>query len=255
MRGVARPVVPVILGMLATMLAAPVEATPAPTSMRVVPGRPAVVEARVLGHSLKGRAIVAYRVGDPTSPRKGVVMSTMHGDEPRTRRIVTSIRDGRPVHGIDLWLIPVVNPDGLARHSRKNARGVDLNRNYPYRWRDLDGSYESGSAAGSEPETQALMAFFDEIRPSRIVSFHQPLHGVDVSTPASRPFAKRLARALRLPGKRLTCGGVCYGTFTQWYIARHPGVAVTVEYAAHPGRHRMTATAPRQLLRALGATR
>ena len=98
------------------------------------------------------------------------------------------------------------------------------------------------------------MAFFDEVRPRRVVSFHQPLHGVDVSTARSRPFAKRLAGYLNLPRKRLTCGGVCHGTFTA--VVHRPArraVAVTVEYAAHPSRHRMNVTAPRQLLRVLGA--
>jgi protein MpaA len=156
---------------------------------------------------------------------------------------------------VDLWLIPVVNPDGLARHTRKNARGVDLNRNYPYRWADLDGRYESGRRAGSEPETQALMTFFREIDPRRVVSIHQPLHGVDVSTRQSRHFAGRLANYLDLPRKNLTCGGVCHGTFTQWYMAHSSGVAVTIEYGGRPSRHRMTVTAPRQLLRVLGASR
>ena len=255
MRGAARLLLPAVLGGLVALPAAPAPASPAPISAHVVPGRPAVVEARIIGRSLKGRAIVAYRLGDPASRNKAVVMSTMHGNERDTRRILSSLRDGRRVRGIDLWVIPVVNPDGLARNTRKNARGVDLNRNFPYHWRDLDGNYESGSAAGSEPETRALMAFFDKIRPRRVVSFHQPLHGVDVSTPGSRTFAERLARYLHLPPKRLTCGGICYGTFTQWYISRHPGVAVTVEYAAHPSRHRLSVTTPRQLLRALGASR
>ena len=92
-------------------------ATPAPVTAQsasyAVPGRPAVVEAKVIGRSVTGRAIVAYRVGDPESTNKVVAMSTMHGNESRTRRILASIRDGRPVNGIDLWLIPVVNPDGL----------------------------------------------------------------------------------------------------------------------------------------------
>ena len=248
---------PLLTGALALVgagLAAPSPVTAASASY-AVPGRPAVVEARVIGHSVRGRAIVAYRVGDPRSSNKAVAMSTMHGNEPYTRRILASIRDGRPVTGVDLWLVPVVNPDGLARHTRKNAHGVDLNRNYPHHWRDLDGSYESGPRPGSEPETQALMAFFDEVRPRRVVSFHQPLHGVDVSTARSRPFASRLARYLDLPRKRLTCGGVCYGTFTGWYMARHGGRAVTVEYATHPSRHRMAVTAPRRLLRVLGASR
>jgi protein MpaA len=217
--------------------------------------RPTVVESRIIGHSVKGRAIRAYRVGDPTSSNRVVVMSTMHGDERATRRILADLRDGRPVHGIDLWLIPVVNPDGLARNTRKNAHGVDLNRNYPYHWANLDGRYESGRAAGSEPETRALMAFFDRVRPRRIVSFHQPLNGVDVSSPKSRPFARRLADGLDLPRRSLTCGGVCHGTFTQWYMARYDGVAVTAEYGPHPSRHRMTVTAPRQLLRVLGGSR
>ena len=242
------------VGLFAGSLVTPTPVTARPASY-AVPGRPAVVEAKVIGRSVAGRAIVAYRVGEPESPNKVVAMSTMHGNESSTRRILASIRDGRPVRGIDLWLIPVVNPDGLARHTRKNARGVDLNRNYPYHWRNLDGNYESGAAAGSEPETQAMMAFFDEVKPRRIVSFHQPLHGVDVSTARSRRFAKRLATYLNLPRKRLTCGGVCHGTFTAWYMARHGGQAVTVEYATHPSRHRMNVTAPRQLLRVLGARR
>lgn len=242
-----------LLGLLgAGRPAAGATGTPA---VRSAPARPAVVETRVIGHSVQGRPIRAYRVGDPTSGNRVVVMATLHGDEPRTRLLLAALRDGRPVRGIDLWLVPVANPDGLARGTRRNAHGVDLNRNYPYRWADLDGHYESGPRAASEPETRALMAFFDEVRPRRVVSFHQPLDGVDVSSHESRPFARRLARFLHLPRKPLTCGGVCHGTFTQWYMARHAGVAVTAEYGRHPGRHRMAVTAPRQLLRVLGASR
>ncbi len=204
---------------------------------------------------MKGRTIKAYRVGDPKSHNKVLVMSTMHGNERATRFIVRSIRDGMPVHGIDLWLIPALNPDGLWRNTRKNAHGVDLNRNFPYHWVKLNGSHESGSKAASEPETRALMRFAGQIKPKRIVSFHQPLHGVDVSTPESRHFAKRLAAGLHLPQSNLTCGGVCHGTFTQWYMHHYSGVAVTVEYGAHPTNHRMNVTAPGELLRVLGATR
>jgi len=250
--GAAALAVTVLGGLL---VAHPPLATAGTSPSAAAAGRPAVVETRVIGHSVTGRPIVAYRVGNPASSNRVVAMSTLHGDEPATRRILTSIRDGRRVRGIDLWLVPVANPDGLARHTRKNAHGVDLNRNYPYRWADLDGRYESGPRPGSEPETQALMDFFAQVRPRRVVSFHQPLHGVDVSTRESRRFARRLAGALNLPRKSLTCGGTCHGTFTQWYMSRFAGVAVTVEYGSRPSRHRMTVTAPRQLLRVLGASR
>ena len=70
---------------------------------------------------------------------------------------------------------------------------MDLNRNFPYRWADLDGSYESGREPASEPETRALMRFFKQVRPRYVVSFHQPLNGVDVSVRSVRRFADRLA--------------------------------------------------------------
>jgi murein peptide amidase A len=214
---------------------------------------PAVVEHRVIGRSVQGRPLHAWRLGEP-GKRRIVLLSTMHGNEPHTRQILTSLRDGRPVRGIDLWVVPVVNPDGLARHARRNAHGVDLNRNFPHDWVDLDGNYESGPRPGSEPETRALMAFLREVRPRRVLSFHQPLNGVDTDTKDSR-FARRLARALRLPTTTLNCGGLCHGTMTSWYNARFAGAALTVEYGAHPPRHRMVVEAPRQLLHVLGARR
>ncbi|MGL5827108.1 MAG: M14 family zinc carboxypeptidase, partial [Nocardioides sp.] len=215
--------------------------------------RPAVVERRILGYSTEGRPIKAWRLGEP-GKRTYLVMSTMHGDERRTRQIAAALRNGKPISGIDLWVIPVYNPDGYANNTRKNGRGVDLNRNFPYRWADLDGNYESGPSPSSEPETRAMMDFLTEIKPRRIVSFHQPLKGVDVDTKRPR-FARRLARALKLPRTSLTCGGVCHGTMTSWYNARFKGAALTVEYGVSPSRHRMRVRAPRAVLRVLGGRR
>jgi protein MpaA len=233
----------------ALCLAAPTTATAAPASDE----RPAVVEVRTIGHSVKGRPIRAWRLGEP-GKRRMVLVSTMHGNEPHTRGILEALRDGRVVRGVDLWVIPTYNPDGLARHTRRNARGVDLNRNFPYRWADLDGSYESGRRPGSEPETRAVMAFLKEIDPRRVISFHQPLLGVDTDTKDPR-FARRLARALRLPQTSLDCGGLCHGTMTMWFNHRFAGSALTVEYGSRPSRHRMVVEAPRQVLRVLGAHR
>jgi protein MpaA len=232
------------------VLAAGLLATP--TAGAADTDRGAVLETRMLGTSVKGRPIYAYRVGDPDAKVTAVAMSTMHGNEPHTRQILAAIRDGRKVRALDLWLIPTMNPDGLARGSRKNAHGVDLNRNVPFAWADLDGSYESGPGPASEPETRAVMRFFKQVRPRYVVSFHQPLYGVDTSTRSTRRFAIRLARGLDLPRKSLVCGGVCHGTFTMWFNHRFAGKAVTVEYGAHPGRHRMRVRAPRQLVRVLG---
>ncbi|WP_188111338.1 M14 family zinc carboxypeptidase [Nocardioides antri] len=241
------------------LLAAPTApATPATpgvvTARGAVEDGPAVIGKRVIGRSVRGRPIVAWHLGETGKP-KVLLISTMHGDEPHTRQILTSLRDGRPIHGINLWVLPTYNPDGLVRGTRKNARGVDLNRNFPYNWTDLDGPYESGPRPSSEPETRAVMRFLRSIRPKWILSFHQPLYGVDTAT-KNRAFSRRVARALNLPRKSFTCGGVCHGTMTGWYNYRlRGGTALTVEYGARPSRRRMQVTAPRQVLSIWDASR
>ncbi|RYC13323.1 M14 family zinc carboxypeptidase [Nocardioides zhouii] len=242
-----------VAGLVVGLLAQPVVAHASHAATADPGDRPAVVEVRMIGTSVRGRPIRAWRLGEP-GKRPIVLVSTMHGNEPHTRRILESLRDGPAISGVDLWVIPTYNPDGLARGSRRNARGVDLNRNFPYRWADLDGSYESGPRPASEPETRAVMAFLKEIDPRRVISFHQPLHGVDTDT-KDAGFARRLARALRLPRTSLDCGGLCHGTMTMWFNHRFAGSALTVEYGARPARRRMSVQAPRQLLDVLRARR
>jgi protein MpaA len=193
-----------------------------------------VVEKRQIGTSVKGRPIMAIRVGDPEAKVKAVVLGAMHGDERAGMVVVRAIREARKIEGVDLWLVPTINPDGVARNRRQNAHGVDLNRNWGHRWAPLTGKYYSGPGPFSEPETRAFRDFIHEIDPRFIVSFHQPLHGVGRS--GERPaFLRRLARGLDLPRKSFQCSGVCHGTMTQWFNFRHEGTAVTVEFGAHPG--------------------
>jgi murein peptide amidase A len=213
--------------------------------------RPAVIGRRVIGHSVQGRPIVAWHLGEP-GRRKVVLIAVMHGDESAPRRVLTDLRDGPPVHDLNLWVVPVYNPDGLAAGTRKNAHHVDLNRNYPYRWIPQDGGYESGPRPASEPETRAMMGFLARVHPSYVLSFHQPLHAVDVT---DRPrFSRRVARALDLPMTRLDCGGTCHGTMTMWFNHRFHGFALTVEYGASPSRASLRA-APDRLLELFGAWR
>jgi len=55
------------------------------------------------------------------------------------------------VNNREIWLIPMMNPDGLMAGTRSNAAGVDLNRDYGYmrEFGDLSGAY-------SQPETKAI---------------------------------------------------------------------------------------------------
>lgn len=207
--------------------------------------------AKVIGKSVRGRPIRAWHIGNRKVKRKVVVLAAMHGDELAPRRVLHSLRKRRHIRRVNMWVVPTVNPDGARRHRRKNARGVDLNRNYPVRWKNLDGHYESGSRPRSERETRVLMRFLRRVNPRYVVSFHQPLHGVDVSASKSRKLARRLARQMRLPRKSFTCNGGCHGTMTQWFNKRRPGIAVTVELGRSPSKRYLRRVAPRGLLRAV----
>jgi hypothetical protein len=241
-----------LLGLVVAVTLLPPAAVSAPTApVTRRADAPATIEQRVIGRSVQGRPIRAYRVGERDAAPRVVLIATMHGDERATRQILLALRDGRKVLGADVWLIPDYNPDGLARGTRKNARGVDLNRNFPFRWADLDGSYESGPRPASEPETRAVMRFLRAVKPARIISFHQPLYGVDTDT-KNRAFARRVANALNLPRKTFDCGGVCHGTMTGWYNRNFAGAALTVEYSARPSRAYLRTTVPRQLMRLFG---
>lgn len=211
----------------------------------------AVLEKVVVGHSVQGRRITAYHLGQPGT-KKVVLISVMHGNEPAPRRILEDLVHGARVHGIDLWVVPTYNPDGYAHDTRHNAHGVDLNRNYPYRWIRQTGNYDSGPRPRSEPETRAMMAFLKKVKPAYVLSFHQPLHAVDVT---ERPaFSRKVAHALGLPTSHLRCGSSCHGTMTMWFNHRFKGFALTVEYGAHPTRARLRA-APRKILGLFGAWR
>lgn len=74
----------------------------------------------------------------------------------------------------DIYIIPCVNGYGLEHYTRKNANSIDLNRNFPVEnWtQTANGSYWSGEVAGSEFETQAIMAIFDKLKPEFAVDHH-----------------------------------------------------------------------------------
>jgi protein MpaA len=209
-----------------------------------------IVERRQIGTSVQGRPIVAIRVGDPDAKVKAVVLGAIHGNEKAGVWVSRAIRDARAIKGVDLWIVPTINPDGIAHNRRQNAHGVDLNRNWGRRWAPLTGQYYSGPRPWSEPETRAFRDFIHEIDPKFIVSFHQPLHGVGRS--GERPaFLRRLARGLDLPRKSFNCTGVCHGTMTEWFNFRHEGTAVTVEFGTHPGRRYLGTRAMRGTVHAV----
>jgi protein MpaA len=221
----------------------------------LVPGKPAVIGRRVIGKSVNGHPIRAWELGDRDAPVTAIVFGRQHGNEPAGQVVLNTLRDGNPIQGIDLWVVPRLNPDGALRNTRQNAHGVDLNRNFPRRWKRVTGYYYSGRHPASEPETRAAMRFMNNIDPDYVVSIHTPLYGLDITHAKDRAFARRLSKELNLPNKQLRCNGACHGTLSQWFNHAHRGACVTIEFGSSPSERYLTVRAPRGLVRALGGTR
>ena len=215
---------------------------------------PTVIQTKVIGYSVLHRPITAYRLGDPTSRTKTVLLGQMHGDEHAGIDVAQAVIHGQPIRGIDLWVVPSMNPDGNAVHTRGNAHGVDLNRNWPDYWAHLTGQYYSGPAPLSEPESRAMYSFLLSVRPGLMVSVHQPLNGVDTTDGGTRnpAFAARLARGIGLPLKAFMCWSVCLGSMTGWITNHQSGAAVTVEFPASPSSSWLTSKTPPAIIWAFG---
>ena len=160
---------------------------------------------QVLGYSVERRPIVAWLVAPRDARRTVLVVGSIAGDEPGGIAVVKLLAGQAAVARVRLWLVPDLNPDGAARGTRGNARGVDLNRNFPFRWQGQGAPrsrYYSGPRPSSEPESRALEAFIRRTRPGLAIWLHQPYGLVDDSQ-GPRWAEVQLARALGLPLARL----------------------------------------------------
>jgi protein MpaA len=155
----------------------------------------------LLGRSVDGRPIDAVEVGDTDSARKELVVGCIHGNEPAGIAIARRLEHSAP-QGVDLWIVPDLNPDGRAAGTRGNAHGVDLNRNFPWRWQRLGGVFYSGARPLSEPEARIAYRLIRQLRPQISIWFHQHRDAVDESG-GNAAIERRFAALVRLPLARL----------------------------------------------------
>ncbi len=170
---------------------------------------PGLAKVYTLGTSLEGRNIYALKISDYVSLDEDepevLFLGCHHAREwisvevpyllakyllensaadPAVRRLVNES---------EIWIVPLVNPDGLEytihyyRYWRKNRRlnsdgtyGIDINRNYGYAW-GIDNSGSSplpgseiyrGPAPFSEPETRAIRDLFLQKSFRAMISYH-----------------------------------------------------------------------------------
>lgn len=166
---------------------------------------PTLLKLESAGKSTEGRDIFAVKISENVethNPAKPVVFfnAMHHAREVMTTEIALDIIDSLTkgystndkiknwlAHN-EIWIVPMVNPDGnnkvwtannMWRKNTLGGYGVDINRNYPYKWAACDGSSGSkfaddyhGPSAGSEPETKAMMGLVAKIKPVVSISYH-----------------------------------------------------------------------------------
>jgi len=170
---------------------------------------PAIAKVFVLGQSLEGRTIYALKISDNVEREEAqaqvLVLGCHHAREWISVEVpflwgkylaenyATNPEVKRLVDRSEVWIVPLVNPDGLEytihtyRYWRKNRRdngggqfGVDLNRNYEFKWgldsvgssADPASAVYRGAAPFSEPETRAVRDLFLKKDFRALVSYH-----------------------------------------------------------------------------------
>ncbi len=193
---------------------------------------PARQRTEVLGHSVQGRPLSALVLGADGSSRTALVVGCIHGSETAGIDIVRRLERLAPAADTQLWLVRSVNPDGALRHTRQNARGVDLNRNFPTGWHPdgvRGGTYYPGTGPLSEPESQAVATLLRRVRPDLTFWYHQHLDLVDLSG-GDPGVSRRYARRTSLPAVQLQRYG---GSVATWQNTVFPAAtSVVVELPA-----------------------
>ena len=181
------------------------------------------------GRSVEGRAIEVLEFGEASETV--LFLATIHGDEPAGTPLLRAFADEltrQPelTRNRRAVLVPLLNPDGFAADRRSNARGVDLNRNFP------SANHRRGRSGGgdplSEPESRLVAELLATYDPLAILSFHQAARCIDYDGPAAA-LAARLAACSELPVDRLGARAGSLGS----YAGEDQGRAtVTVELPA-----------------------
>jgi Zinc carboxypeptidase len=116
----------------------------------------------LIGFSEEGRPLPIFYIGETAAPLRILIMAGQHGDEPLAMEAVANFATVKALSSTTyadcyVAVLSCLNPDGLAAQTRKNARGIDLNRDH-----------QLLAAA----ETQALHRFVRAWRPHLIVDVH-----------------------------------------------------------------------------------
>lgn len=164
----------------------------------------------VYGESVNGVPLESWWPAATVTPTR-VVFASIHGEESDTLQLAHTLLRTIRAEDACAVVVPVANPDGVLAGTRQNARGVDLNRNFPCStWREgtsptfwpttMTRTNEfrtqwshTGASPGSEPEVAHLTALIERVSPSLVIDIHQPLECIIAISDEAEAIAHHLA--------------------------------------------------------------
>jgi protein MpaA len=183
------------------------------------------------GRSHLGLPLEVWR---PRGACQLLMFAAIHGEEVETTGALSRALRHLAAPSPHCAVVLAANPDGLIRGTRGNARGVELNRNFPTSdWKPdpvahratlddpRDVVLSPGATPASEPETQALIRLVRDLAPEIVIALHAPLACIDDRNRS--PLGRWLAAKTRMP-LVTDVGYPTPGSFGTW--GAEQGVAV-----------------------------
>ena len=185
------------------------------------------------GRSVQNRPLTFIRRGNPNGIRV-LVVGAIHGDETAGLAVTDLLKKMDVPANVDLWILPELNPDGIQLKTRQNANKVDLNRNFPVRWKPLGevGFWQwAGNGPATEPEVLAMMKLGKVIQPQFNVWYHQDYFRISPGIGRDGDIRERYAMLVDLPLLKIA-GGTYSGTATMWSetLNKSDTVSLLVEF-------------------------
>lgn len=185
------------------------------------------------GRSVLNRPLTVIRRGNPSGVRV-LVVGCIHGTECAGLAVTDILKSMALPSNIDLWILPKLNPDGLELNTRQNANKVDLNRNFPVKWKPLGklGDWQwSGTGPATEPEVTSVMKLGNVIQPQLTIWYHQDYFRISPGSGVDGQIRQRYAKLVDLPILTIE-GGSYSGTASMWSetLNKNVSTSLTVEF-------------------------
>jgi len=185
------------------------------------------------GRSVQNRPLTFIRRGNPNGVRV-LVVGCLHGNECAGLPILDILKSMPAPSNIDLWILPKLNPDGTELNVRQNANKVDLNRNFPVRWKPLgkSGFWQwAGTGPATEPEVKSMLSLGKIIQPQLSIWYHQDYFRISPGVGRDGDMRERYAILVDLPILKIE-GGTYSGTSSMWAetLNNNDTTSLTVEF-------------------------